>query len=194
MRKVLVLKYSDSYISVGELKEYAYCPVIPWIHKYLGFYTEPTESMSVAKDFMDSNFKEKVAEELKLPKPWRFEVPLKSKELGLRGTIDILAGKRRYIVVEVKYYKRKRSRIRHFKLQLLAYALLVSKTLGSVKEAILYNGGDVIKVPVTQDVLDEVVRQISRLKRILKSEEPPKANQNPSKCLYCWYRHVCPLV
>ena len=187
-------RYSDDYVSVTELKEFAYCPMIPWIHRYLGFYTEPTESMSVARERADSSFKERVAERLGLPRPWRFEVPVRSRELGLRGVVDILAGERRYVVVEVKYYRRKRRRLTHFRRQLLAYTLIVNETLGPVREAILYNGGEVIRIPVSREVLEEIRRYVKALRRVLESEAPPVVNQQPSKCSYCWYRHVCPMA
>lgn len=187
------LKYELSgYVSVAELKEYEYCPAIPWIHRYIGLRTQPTPSMDSARERADAEYKERVAEELGLPKPYRIEYPVASHRLGLSGVVDVLAGDTRYYILEVKAYRRPRHRLGHFKAQLLAYALIVSTELGPVREAILYNGGEVLRLPVTRESLSRVRRILAGLRRILESEEPPQPNQPRQKCLYCWYRRICP--
>ena len=180
------------YISVNELKEYEYCPAIPWIHRYVGLRTQPTPSMESARERADASYKEEVAGKLGLPRPYRIEYPIRSRSLGLSGVIDVLAGDRRYYVLEVKAYRRPRARLRHFRIQLLAYALLVNTELGPVREAILYNGGEVIRVPVTKESLSRVRRILAGLRAALESEEPPQPNQPGQKCSYCWYKRICP--
>lgn len=184
--------YDGAYISVTELKEMAYCPVIPWIHAHLGYRTDPTPSMESGQQRVDADYKEAVAEELGLPRPYRLEVPLRSPRLGLSGVVDVIAGSGTYTVLEVKAFKRPRGRWRHYRLQLLAYALLVMDTLGPVREAILYMGGETLRIPVSERVVQETLKAIERLNVIIRSEDPPRPNIPSAKCTYCWYSRVCP--
>ena len=179
--------------SVTEVKEYVYCPVIPWIHKYLGYHTRPTPSMESGKEKADASYKSRVAEELGLPRPVRVEVPVKDCSLGVSGVVDIVAGKGPYTIVEVKVFPRRIERARHFKTQLMVYALLVWRNMGPVREAILYMGGKAHRYRVTSRDLEAARRALRGLQKVLESEEPPRARQNPAKCSYCWYRRVCPL-
>jgi len=189
---VLSIYYED-YLTVADLKEYEYCPAIPWINRNLGYVTEATPSMDLGKARASREFKVRVAEELSLPKPYRVEVPVVSRRLRVRGVVDLVAGDRRLAVVEVKAFKRRRDRARHFRLQLAAYALLANESLGPVRHAILYLGGDVVRLDVTRDLLVEAESKIRRLWEVVGSEKPPVVRQPPGKCLYCWYRRVCPV-
>ena len=184
--------YEGSLLSVADLKDMAYCPVIPWIKANTGYVEPPTPSMEAGRAAVDAGFKERVAEELGLPRPYRLEVPIKSRRLGLSGVVDVVAGDGPFYVVEVKAYKRPRGRWRHFRLQLLAYALLVMDTMGPVREAILYMGGDAYKVPVNERTIEETLRALERLKKIVSSEDPPPVTPARAKCAYCGYNKVCP--
>ncbi|MEB2837275.1 MAG: CRISPR-associated protein Cas4, partial [Desulfurococcales archaeon] len=184
--------YDRGYLTVTDLKDMEYCPVIPWIKARLGYQEDPTPSMESGR-LVDARRKEEVAEELGLPRPYRVEVPLRSPRLGLSGVVDLIAGEGPYTVLEVKAYKRPRGRWRHYRLQLLAYTLLVMDLLGPVRRAILYMGGEAWEVPVNERTITETLRAIERLRRILEAEEPPKPSPSPAKCAYCGYNKVCPV-
>jgi len=189
----MMLRVQSSYskvISISLVKQYSYCPVIPWINQVLGYVEDPTPSMDLGR--VDASYKEEVARELKLPRPWRIEVPLHSINLGVGGVVDIIAGDGRFTVVEVKAFRRSLRRSRHFRDQLMLYALLVNEVLGPVRDAILYMGGLVYRFTVTQHDLDRMHRLINSVRRIIDSESPPRPKGNARKCGYCWYRRVCP--
>lgn len=186
--------YIDGYVTPSDIKNYAYCPVIPWVEANLGVREPPTPSMESALGAATASFKERVAGELRLPKPWRIEVPLSSSRLRLRGVVDVVAGERRLVVLEVKVFDRRLSRAGHFRAQLLAYALLVNETMGPVGEAILYLGGRVYRLHVGDRELEEARRMLEKARRAVESPEPPLVQQPEAKCRYCWHRRWCPVA
>lgn len=180
--------YKD-YITPWDVKQYVYCPLIPWITHHLGVSEPPTESMLLGGE-LDASHKEEIAGKLGLPKPWRIEVEVEDNELGLHGKVDIIAGRKRLIVVEVKRYER--ISIEHYKAQLLVYALLVTRRLGPVSKAILVYGDKAIEYPVTSEDLVIARKLVEKTIKTIDNEKPPITNQNPRKCRTCWYRKYCP--
>jgi CRISPR-associated exonuclease Cas4 len=181
----------SSRIPVTVIKDYVYCPAIPWIKYHIGVVEPSTPSMSAGRE-ANAEYKRKVAEELNLPRPWRIEVPLRMKTLPISGIVDLVAGKKKLVVVEVKRYPRKRGRYTHFYIQLILYALIVEEVLGPVREAILYMGGQVRRYPVSMEKLAEARRIAEDALKVIQEEEPPRPRQPARKCAYCWYRKVCP--
>lgn len=174
------------------VKECSYCPVVPWLVHRLGVSEPPTASMSRGSSEVGAEAKERVAAALGLPEPWAVEKRLYSRRLRLRGTVDLVAGRGPYTVVEVKAFGRRAGRFRHFRSQLMVYALLVSDALGPVREAVLVMGRSVRRYPVTGEALREAERLVARTLEVVASEEPPETAATPGMCLYCWYRRLCP--
>ncbi len=192
MREVEELKayyLYKHYVTPWDVKQYVYCPMIPWIVYHLGINEPPTESMVMGGE-VDASYKEKIAEKLRLPKPWRIEVELEDNELGLHGKVDIIAGHRKLIVVEVKRYKR--ISVEHYQAQLLVYALLVAKKLGPVGKAILVYGDKVLEYSITNADILLARKLVEKTRRIIDNDKPPIVNQNQRKCNICWYRRYCP--
>lgn len=177
------------YVTPWDVKQYTYCPVIPWIIHHLGVSEPPTESMTLGGE-VDASYKEEVAGKLGLPKPWRIEVELEDHELRLHGRVDIIAGRRRLIVVEVKRYRR--VSVEHYRAQLLAYTLLVARRLGPVVKTILVHGDKTIEYPVTGKDIDLAKKLVKKTVNVVEGEKPPITNQNPRKCSTCWYKRYCP--
>jgi CRISPR-associated exonuclease Cas4 len=183
--------YPEGYVWVTDVKDYIFCPAIAWIKAKIGYVEPQTPSMDVGKARVDAQFKLRIAEELNLPKPWRVEVYVRNPKLGLAGVIDLVAGEGRLVVAEIKAFKRRIQWSRHFRLQLALYALL-AESLGRVRRAILYMGGDVYEVSVSSNLVEEAKRVLEEYMSLLNSEDPPNARQPEPKCRYCWYRRFCP--
>ena len=183
--------YPEGYVWVTDVKDYIFCPAIAWIKARIGHVEPPTYSMDSGKVRVNAQFKLRVAEELNLPKPWRVEVYVRNPKLGLAGVIDLLAGEGRLVVAEIKAFKRRIQWSRHFRLQLALYALL-AESLGRVRRAILYMGGDVYEISVSSNLVEEAKRVLEEYMSLLDSEDPPNARQPEPKCRYCWYRRFCP--
>jgi len=188
-----VLREPLSYsrvLSVTTVKNYALCPLIPWIQARHGLHEDPTVSMETGR--MSAEEKEGIAESLGLPRPYLVEKRLYSPRLGLAGTVDLVAGRRSLVVLEAKRYRRRRRLSRHFIAQLMAYSLLVNDTLGPVREAVLYLGGSVLRFRVTSEWLAEAERLVVGAWSAVSGEEPPRSSASPRLCRQCWYRRVCP--
>lgn len=149
-------------ISPWDVKQYVYCPVIPWIARIYGVREPETYSMKLG------------AEE-------------RAKRMA--GIADAVAGAERYTVVEVKLFKRRK--FWHFKAQLMAYALLSEECIGPTIKAALVIRGKPLVWDVDSRVLIETRKLALRVRETLESEKPPFA-QPCSKCSSCWYARVCP--
>lgn len=178
-------------ITPTDVKDYVYCPVIPWLRRAYGLVEPPTPSMEEGSSV---GAEEKIVEARRLgaPEPLRVEVALRSPVLPLEGVVDVVAGGRRLWVVEVKRVRRP---ARHHLAQLKAYALLVETALGSVEEAVLAvrGVGAAARLRVTGELLGEARRLVEAAWRAVYSEEPTPVEQPEAKCRYCFYRSICPV-
>ncbi len=182
--------YDRGLVTAVDVKDYVYCPAIPWLRRVHGVLERPTPSMESGA--VDVGFKERVAAELGLPEPRRFEVRVTDGELGLTGVIDIVAGPReRLVIVEVKAGVRRPQR--HHIAQLKVYALLAWRKLGRVRRAALYTPAEVVWVTVDSTLLEEARLLVERARTVIYSEAPPQLRQPEAKCRYCFYSQRCPV-
>jgi len=177
-------------VTPTDVKDYVYCPVIPWARRAYGLAEPPTPSMEEGAA-VTAEEKVEEARGLGLPEPFRVEVALRSPLLPLEGVVDVVAGRGRLRVLEVKRVRRPG---RHHTAQLKAYALLVETAMGPVEEALLsLGGGRSLRLRVTGETLGEARRLVEETWRTVYSEEPPPARQPEAKCRYCFYRSICPV-
>jgi CRISPR-associated exonuclease Cas4 len=179
---------SSDYITPLDVKQYAYCPVIPWlIHN---FQVRELETFSMERARQVKALKVQTVRCLDLEPPVRVEFPMRSPELRLRGVADIVSGSRRVTVVEVKAYRR--HEYSHFKWQLFAYALMAEKCVGPTKTAILVLGERTREYDVTLETLEATKKLVDKTISAVESEKPPEAKPS-AKCSSCWYKRFCPL-
>ena len=178
-------------ISVSDLKDYLFCPSILWIKRFLGYREPATRSMLIASEEIDASYKERVAERLGLPRPWRIEIELRDPETGLVGSIDLVAGSKRVVVAEIKRYKRKR--YQHFRTQLLAYAYLANKLIAPVERALLIQEEEIeLDIPITKQHLEAIEKILRKIRETIEREEPPPTNKTEKQCTPCQYKRICP--
>jgi len=175
------------YVTGWDVRQFTYCPVIPWLRANYGVEEPPTFSMALGLD-VGRDVKELIARKLNLPKPWRFEVRVDDHREGLSGTVDILAGSRWFAVVEVKAFKRRR--FEHFTSQLFFYVYLVNKALGPVRESYLVLGDEVVSYVVDEYVLKKASELVRKVREVKASAKPPNPRRG-THCSYCWYRRYC---
>ncbi len=181
------LSYSKPVLSVSLIKEYYYCPVIAWIMYHRAPHINETPSM-IEGQKIDY---EKIADKNNLPKPRVYGPCIENKEIGLRGCIDIVAGDKKKVVIEVKKYDRPENMLEHFKIQSLVYAYLYNKTYGGVvKYGLIMSDRSYVwdytwyDEEKAQKLIDLSVKNIVR-------NEPPRPS-TPRKCSYCLLRKKCP--
>ena len=184
------LNIDYEYVTAIDVKEYTYCPIIPWIMYNFDVTIPPTISMKYST--INAEEKEAIAMKLKLPKPWLLECKFINRKYKAMGVVDIVAGEKRVIVVEVK--KNYRKYYDHFKVQLMYYSWLVNTTYKPVRKAVLVLGDKVIEYEVTGSDLEKIKKIVLKVKRIKAREEPPIVNQILQKCNNCWYRRYCPNI
>lgn len=149
------------------------------------------EPMTISMDAgkLGVNEKELIANELKLPKPVRYEVCLVSKKFRMAGIVDIVAGNRKLVIVEAKKFKRKW--FKHFEIQIKFYAYLVTKELAPVITAILKLGNHVVKYRIESEDLRIIEELIKKVREVKELPRPPITNPDSGKCSICWYRRYC---
>ena len=170
-------------INITILKEYEYCPRLAWL-EYNTIYKEPpTPSMNAAKVDLEA-----IAKELNLPKPALYEKELCNTEYNVCGKPDIIAGRDKKVVVEVKAFQRKQ--LNHFIKQARAYAWLVQTTIGKVWKYALYINGKTLTWSYTIWDHREIEAIIKKVMRTLSNPKPPKG-VNDGRCSYCYFKNIC---
>ena len=180
----------DALVTATMVKQYSYCPTLPWLESRIGLLEPLTPSMETARITADE--KEAIARELGLPEPLRIETPVHDPELGATGVIDVIAGESRVDILEIKAHPRHPRRAKHFLNQLLVYALLAHRNIAPVHRAILYIGGETIEITINNYHLTKAKKLIEKTRQTIQNEDPPLLNQPPQKCKYCHYKTLCP--
>lgn len=167
-------------VSPWLVKEYIYCPMIPWIISKYGVVEPPTESMI-------QGLEEKASK-------GEGQVRLRSRRYGMTCIVDevVVDKKGKPVIVEHKKFKPKKHL--RYKMQLLAQVLIAQETLGPIRKAVLVMGGKKIEYTFTSDDLELVKRVIREVKAAIDSDKPPAINPDPRKCYSCWYKRFCPAI
>lgn len=187
----------EGYISVTDLKHYAYCPRIVYFTKVLHLMERPTEFMMLGKE----EHKERVvAPALALVKAEKLlrNIELKSEKMNLEGKLDylIITKKGEHIPIDVKWTelkKNEKAKVDH-KLQMAAYSLLVEEKFNViVKRFILYyvRAKRLLMIPFSPDLRKAVKKVINEILDIIRLEEFPIINQSKFKCANCGYAQWC---
>ncbi len=123
-----------------------------------------------------------------------FNVPLVSDRLGLRGAVDMviwLDDKNEVIPVD---YKLSEIAGDHFKLQLVAYGLMLEELSGrTARHGFLYSipRRKADKVPLDQRMRGRLVAILDRMQRVLRYKFMPDPTPQRSKCIACEFRRFC---
>lgn len=173
----------DPLVNVSDLSQYLYCPRRYW---YLSFY----DTQGRNYELVDGRLKH---EDKATRGSWTNELYLESKELGLKGKIDVLElADGTYVPVERKraesgdYYKSD-------EIQLAGYCMLLEE---HVEERIfegaiyLYETDQRIHVPI-DDAHREEVRTIVGAIQSMSAKDVPPLTDNPDKCDACSAREYC---
>jgi len=127
------------YISVSDLKNYAYCPYIVFIKKVLNIGDIVTEYMLYGKEIEKDRILLSIYRYVKGVKILR-SVMLISKRFSITGCVDyiIIDKYRQYIPVDIKWCEDDKPRIDH-KVQICAYAFMIEENFNTLcKFGILY--------------------------------------------------------
>lgn len=189
---------------VTDLKQYTYCPRIIYYHHCLPAIRPVTYKMTAGIEAQGEEVYRELRRSLKpyglkqgerLLDQW-----LESDAVGLRGRADMViktcdndAGEWEMIPVDYKLSRRAKVG-KHFKLQLMAYGLMLAETYAHpVNRGFLYliPLKRSLEIPLTSRLKGELMRAIEAMHRIVDKETMPPPAKQRSKCIDCEFRRFC---
>ena len=182
---------------VTDLKQFAYCPRIPFYEHAMGFHGKQTYKMNqgkAAQDAIESLERRRRFREYGLTEGKRhFGVSLFSQTLGIAGKMDLVieTGDSCY-PVDFKYTTG-RPHHNHL-LQLAGYSLLLQEQIGKPVPAgfIFIIADDVtFRFAMTDQLLGEARSALTQMHRMISNEEFPEPTTVRARCTDCEYRNFC---
>lgn len=164
---------SSHGIQPSLVKQYIYCPVIPWIISKYCIVEPVSDSMVLGREKHDQ---EK-------------QVRVRGK-YGVAVIDEITEDREGRVIVEKKIF-RSRS-IHRYIVQAITQYILASGKIKCIRKIIVENGGYKHVIRITDDLVDEVKKVIDKYLEIIERDDPPKTIMDKKKCSICWYRRFCP--
>jgi CRISPR-associated exonuclease Cas4 len=184
-------------LTVTDLKQWAYCPRIPYYHHVTPVEFARTYKMERGRDVeaaVQAMEKRRGFRRYGLERgERRFGVWLHSRNLQLAGKLDLL------IVAQNAAYpvdfKDTEGGVRYnHRIQLAAYAILVQEDLAlPVPMAFVYlvPPRQLVSVPVGDKEKDQVMRAVLEMRRVIEQEDMPGPTQVRGRCTACEFRNYC---
>ncbi len=190
----------EGYITVTDIKHYAYCEVIIYIKYVLGVKEHITDYMEFGREVEKEKNLSFIAARLKASEVLRTPY-MSSKELKLCGGPDyIIVSKYGDLVpVEIKWAEPSKHGVakKDHVFQLAAYAVLIEKTYPgrgcSVKRGYIYYlrpQGKLVKVNIDYNLKLEVLKILKMIREIAEGIKEPKPSL--SRCPSCNFLNLCP--
>lgn len=188
----------DYPVRVTDAKQFAYCPRIFYYQMCLPQVRPTTylmeEGVRAGRDEVGREERRSLRAYGIEAGEREFDVPVRSRELGLRGLVDMVitvAGTGEVIPVD---YKLSRTPGLHFQIQLALYGRMLEQERGvKVTRGFLYE----IPIRRAQEVsLDMRLRvraekMVKAMREVLDEERMPAPIGNVAKCVACEFRRFC---
>lgn len=188
---------------VVDLKQYIFCPRLIYYHYCLPAVRPITYKMEAGLAAQDEEEVRAARRSLRVYSLKRGQtetnLPLESEKLGLTGVVDVAIttddnrqGEPEIIPVDYKLTRR-RSGI-HFKLQLVAYGLLLAEERqlparrGFLYAIPLRQAEEVAFTPALQTRLNQA---LAEMQEIVAAERMPRPAKSRAKCAVCEFRRFC---
>jgi len=190
------MSVDEGYLTVVELKRYAYCPRIVFITHVLHHEEVKSEAMEMGSEEHYARELAPLISKLKAVNVFK-DVELASERLGIVGKLDylLLTRLKEYVPVEVKWAESENGRIKwDHKLQLAAYALLVEENFNSaVKRGYVYYLREhrVIEMTFSESLKKLVAKIIQEMYDMIENEKDPGIKVPATKCFSCGYKAYC---
>ena len=192
------MNYSKFWITVNDIKQYIYCPRIPFYSNLLSRTGDVTYGMLAGREFESSLnkslltklFEDLIYDGYKLVK----DLILFSAKSMLRGKLDYaLIGRHKAYPIEVKYSNNPGI----YKIQLVAYAILLEESLKlkSTKGYFLYKYSHIKMklscVKITSSDKAKVIRIAEMIRTNIIAGIRPDPTESRAKCNFCEFRNFC---
>jgi CRISPR-associated exonuclease Cas4 len=188
---------------VVDLKQYSYCPRIIYYYYCLPDIRPITYKMEAGLAAQDEEEARAARRSLRVYGLKRGELQtnlyLESSELGLRGQVDLVIKtddneRREEELLPVDYKLSHGAASPHFKLQLLAYGLLLEAVYGlPVRRGFLYSipQRKAIQVVFTPQLRHTLQEALAAMRDIVTKEAMPPPVKQRAKCAACEFRRFC---
>jgi len=185
--------------TAGDVKHYAYCPIIVYITHVLGIRETETEYMAYGRE---REIETAVVAAIKLVNAVevRRRINVESKTLGLSGVVDYVLVTRsgELVPLDIKWSEALKSPKTDHVLQLAAYALMLEESFGAmVKMGLLYyitsGGGRIFRIFMTSELRRRLESAVRDMVDIIK-RGPVNVRINKRRCISCNYRPYCPMT
>ena len=189
----------DGLLEVTDLKQYDFCPRIPYYRYCLPRVRPITYSIQAG---IQAHEAEAAREERRGLRVYglsdgvrAFDVLLRSQTLGFLARID-LAIRRDTVpdAIVVDYKLSREPAGSHFRLQLAAYALMLEEAWGlPVHRGFLYHipQRQAEEIPITPTLRTKVLRVRAAILNSVLRETMPPPPRNHGKCISCEFRRFC---
>jgi len=183
-------------LTVTDVRQYTYCPRIPFYHHVMPLERPTTAKMDIGREEHETTSAKEARRTLKAygmkEGERRFGVDLGPAPLGLRGKIDMMIlTPEEAIPVE---YKMAAAVGLHHKYQLTAYAILAEHALKRpVTRSFVYltPAKRALEVPITAAMRDHVHKLLAALRDSIENERLPRPTPHRARCVACEYRRFC---
>ncbi len=188
-------------LNVTDLKQYVYCPRIPFYFYCLPRIRPTTYSMEEGRlSHLETSEREErrtlAAYGLREGERF-FDVLLRSERLGLVGKLDLAIrthGPAGDEAVVVDYKLTRDPMGPHYRLQLAAYALLIEEAWGvPVRQAFVYHIPlrKAEKAQITAQLRRKVPEVVAEIQALVRDERMPEPPKSLARCVACEFRRFC---
>lgn len=185
------------FFTVTDLKQYAYCPRVVYYTYCTPLLRPETPKMQESRRVHEEEAQRESRRSLRLyglPQgERRYDVPLSSDALGLRGKADLVIYTADEII-PVDYKMTSRKPGVHFRLQLCAYGLMLAESedlpvrRGFVYSMILRRADEVV---FTARAYAQVRRLTQAMRQMVAEEAMPAPPKGRARCVACEFRRFC---
>jgi CRISPR-associated exonuclease Cas4 len=187
---------SPYYLSVTDLKQYAYCPRVVFYERCLPHVRPRTYKMDAGRDAHEEEqrlaVRRSLAKYLVTGKRF-FNVAMSSERLQLNGIIDEVVQTNEGEIFPVDYKLAKQASD-HYRLQLAAYALMLEETEAKpVTYGYLYliPIRKMVKITMSPVLYAQVEATIAAIHQLIEREQMPPPVSQKSRCVLCEFRRFC---
>jgi len=184
-------------LTVGELKQFVYCPRIFYFMSVQPLHPPSTHLMERGRK-LQNEFERleprRVLSHYGLQTARRhFGIHLSDPELGISGQLDLLLeASERLAVVEFKASGAQLAE--NHLLQLAAYSVLAERSFGKPCPsgfALFVDRNEIEQVQIGEDLRERFVAKLCEMRSLLNTQEFPSPTPVRARCTSCEYRNFC---
>lgn len=196
LRSMINMPYFDGLIPISYLRQFCFCPRIPWFKTVMQF--EPPEQAWVKQGKAWHNtqqqlHKKRVVSTIEPPFERKTDFYVKEANLGLHGYIDEISYNQDIGVV-VEYKSDTQAPNKGQKLQLAAYAMAAASQLNiRVEHGVLLKGSGYkqFKVAMSNELKLEVIKISEKVRESMSKASLPTSSAQTAQCSQCEYLRYC---